>query len=159
MRGRKPTPTALKILAGNPGKRPLNSNEPRPAAAVPSCPRHLNTEARREWRRITQELAAVGLLTNLDRGALAAYCVAWARWCEAEQHLNTEGTVSKTPNGYPQQSPWLAVANKSIEQLSKLAAEFGLTPSSRTRLSVTDAGAGDELERFINEGASLRLAA
>ena len=29
-RGRKPKPTALKVLEGNPGKRPLNDREPVP---------------------------------------------------------------------------------------------------------------------------------
>lgn len=29
-RGRKPKPTALKVLEGNPGKRPLNDHEPIP---------------------------------------------------------------------------------------------------------------------------------
>src|SRR5437764_15483626 len=82
MRGRRPKPTRLKMLTGNPGKRPLNGNEPRPAAAVPECPAELGTLARTEWNRLVGELAALRLLTNLDRAALAAYSGAYALWAE-----------------------------------------------------------------------------
>src|ERR1041384_4289249 len=94
MRGRRPTPTRLKMLTGNPGKRPLNGDEPRPDENIPECPPELGPVARAEWDRLhgerappgggrgaraewdrlVGELAALRLLTNLDRAALAAYC-------------------------------------------------------------------------------------
>ena len=49
MRGRKPTPTAIKVLEGNPGKRPLNDREPQPPKKAPSCPKWLEPDAKREW--------------------------------------------------------------------------------------------------------------
>src|SRR5262249_42754142 len=79
MRGRKPKPTRLKEMLGNPGKRALSTGEPVPEAAIPSCPRFLDKEARKEWRRAAPELYALGVLTNLDRAALAAYCESWSR--------------------------------------------------------------------------------
>ena len=78
MRGRRPKPTRLKVLTGNPGKRPLNPDEPKPERAIPECPAELGPVARREWDRLGKELASLGLLTNLDRAALAAYCGAYA---------------------------------------------------------------------------------
>lgn len=75
MRGRRPKPTRLKVLTGNPGKRPLNQTEPRPEITVPDCPIELGEVARREWNRLVGELAALKLLTNFDRAALAAYWV------------------------------------------------------------------------------------
>ena len=48
--GRKPKPTALKRLEGNPGKRPLNALEPVPPTVPLQCPRHLLPEAKKEWR-------------------------------------------------------------------------------------------------------------
>src|SRR5438067_3785806 len=77
MRGRRPKPTRLKMLTGNPGKRPLNHDEPRPEANIPECPPELGPLARQEWDRLVGELAALRLLTNLDRAALAAYCGAY----------------------------------------------------------------------------------
>src|SRR3954470_9706696 len=78
MRGRRPKPTRLKVLTGNPGKRPLNTNEPEPEPAVPECPPELGPVAKREWDRLVNELSSLRLLTNLDRGALASYCGAYA---------------------------------------------------------------------------------
>ena len=116
MAGRRPKPTALKIIQGNPGRRPLRLDEFRPAVEIPSCPKHLEKEARKEWHRITKILASYGLVSQVDRAALAFYCVCWARHVEAELMIekaakasNGTGLFVKSPNGYPIQSPWLAV--------------------------------------------------
>ncbi len=93
--GRKPTPTALKRLAGNPGKRPLNAHEPKPRAVLPRCPAHLCPEARAEWKRISKKLHTLGLLTELDAAALALYCQAYGRWVLAEQKLAEFGLLIK----------------------------------------------------------------
>ena len=141
MGGRKPKPTALKELAGNPGKRALNRREPKPANGLPTCPRHLTGEARRESRRGAGELARMGVVTVVDRAALAAYCQAWARWVEAEGEVARLGTIVKTAGGNLIQNPYLAVANRALEQMTRLAGEFGMTPSSRSRVQ---AQAGEE---------------
>ena len=132
MRGRKPLPSNVVRLRGNPGKRRLNDAEPRPAARVPSCPACLGDEARKEWQRLAKELGELGLLTGLDRGLLAAYCQAHALWVEAVSSIERYGTMVKSPNGYPMQSPYVAVANKQVEIMVRIAAELGMTPSSRT---------------------------
>lgn len=135
-RGPRPKPTRLKELAGNPGKRPLNRGEPKPKAGVPTPPSHLDGTARREWKRISQQLAACRLLTAVDRTALALYCTAYSRWAEAEKQVREVGTVVRTKNGYPVLSPYLIVANKAMEQLTRLLAELGLSPAARTRISI-----------------------
>ena len=71
MRGRRPKPTRLKVLTGNPGKRALNESEPTPEPNVPDCPPELGEVARREWNRLAAELGALRIITNLDRAALA----------------------------------------------------------------------------------------
>ena len=78
MRGRKPKPTALKLVQGVPGKRPLPKREPSPEIGAPACPEWLLPEAKKVWRRLVRELEALGLLTGIDREALAGYCQAWA---------------------------------------------------------------------------------
>lgn len=140
-RGPKPTPTALRLVRGNPGKRPLPTDEPKPRPQIPACPRHLNGPARTEWKRISVELARMGLVTQLDRAALAAYCVAWGRWLQAENRLKRQGAVVKTVNGNEIQNPYLAIANRAMAQMKEFLLEFGMTPSARTR--VTSAKAED----------------
>jgi P27 family predicted phage terminase small subunit len=135
MRGRRPKPTRLKVLAGNPGKRPLNAHEPEPAPAVPDCPSELGPVAQREWERLAGELGKLRIITHLDRGALASYCGAYALWAEAMEQIQKYGSMVKSPSGYPQQSPYLAIANRQAEIMMRIASEFGFTPASRSRIS------------------------
>ena len=135
MRGRRPKPSRIKALTGNPGKRPLNANEPQPAPAMPECPPELSPVARQEWVRLGAELSKLNLMTQLDRGALATYCAAYGFWAEALQQIQKYGTMVKSPTGYPMQSPYLAIANRQAEIMMRVAAEFGFTPASRSRIS------------------------
>ena len=134
MRGRRPTPTRLKQLTGNPGKRPLNEDEPMPEPAVPECPSELGPLAQREWNRLVGELAPLRMLTNLDRAALAAYCGSYALWAEATEAIQKYGVMIKAPSGFPVQSPYLAIANRQTEIMMRIASEFGFTPASRSRI-------------------------
>lgn len=150
--GRKPKPTSQKILEGNPGKRPLNRNEPQFSGEV-TCPKHLNKIAKSEWKRVSKELSAQGLLTTVDRSTLAAYCTNYARWVEAEENLAKPNTklVYVTKSGYPLPNPFIAVAKTAMDQMHKFAIEFGFTPSSRSRLSVSEpAKSEDPFTDFMN---------
>lgn len=135
MRGRRPKPTRIKALTGNPGKRPLNVAEPRPEPEIPECPPELSVAARCEWDRLVHQLGALRLLTALDRAALAAYCGAYALWAEATESIQKFGTMVKSPSGFPMQSPYIAIANRQADILMRIASEFGFTPASRGRLT------------------------
>lgn len=155
MRGRKPRPTHLKLVTGNPGRRPLNPNEPTPEQVLPTVPAHLSDEAKEEWKRLAQELHSLGLLTRIDRASFAAYCQAYGDWIEAEAQLKRYGKVVKSPirtvtrrrrdgtettetiGGYPMQSPFLSIRNKALELMYRFGVEFGLSPSARSRVSAT----------------------
>lgn len=69
MAGRKPKPTALKTLEGNPGKRKINKKEPIPGKGIPTCPEWLLPEAKLEWERLAAVMDQMGLLTEVDRTA------------------------------------------------------------------------------------------
>jgi len=84
MRGRKPKPTGLKMLLGNPGKRPLNPNDPKLTPEIPTCPEWLDDKAQQEWHRLVPVLHKVGLLTTIDDMGLAALCTTLSRWAQAE---------------------------------------------------------------------------
>lgn len=93
MVGRKPKPTVIKELEGNPGKRKLNTEEPAPAMDMPACPRWLLSEAKKEWKRLAQIMNRMGVLAEVDMAAFAAYCQAYARWKEAQEHISSEFIV------------------------------------------------------------------
>lgn len=148
--GRRPKPTALKLLTGNPGKRALNAREPKPETKMPTCPPHIEGEARREWHRMGRKLLALGLLTEIDRSALAIYCQAWARWIEAEGQLKRYGPIVQAPSGALMQSPYLSIVNRAMEVMLKVLAEFGMTPSSRSRVKAAEPPREDnEFERLF----------
>ena len=139
MRGRKPRPSHLKLLDGNPGRQKLNPHEPQPPKRAPTCPAHLCPAAKSEWKRLAGQLSGLRILTELDRAALAAYCQAYGRWVEAERKLHETPMLLKLPSGYVQQNPWLTIANKQLELMHKYLSEFGLSPVSRSRVSTAGA--------------------
>lgn len=141
--GRKPKPRALKELAGNPGKRKLRE-EPKPPAGAILCPVELSAEAHKEWNRLVPDLEEMGVLTRIDTTALAAYCECWSRWVDAEKNIRKYGAVIKTAKGYPMQSPYLKIANQALDLMRKFMVEFGLTPSSRSRVTVGDKPTDDD---------------
>src|SRR4051812_31758105 len=138
MRGRRRKPTRLKMLTGNPGKRRLNEDEPRPDANIPECPPELGPLAQQEWCRLVGELAVLRLLTNLDRAALAAYCGAYALWAESTAAIQKYGAMIKSPSGFPIQSPYLSIANRQAGIMMRIASEFGFTPASRSRIATPE---------------------
>ncbi len=123
---RKPTPTALKIVRGNPGKRPLPAGEPQPVRGPLPCPAHVQGRAMREWERVVPELSRLGVATAVDAAVLEAYVLQYALVMDAFE----------TPKG-----PTPA----AIGQLRALMGELGLTPAARARISVKAAD-GDEAE-------------
>lgn len=150
MRGRPPKPTKLKILTGNPGRRPLNGAEPIPGAGVPTCPTWLDAEAKAEWRRVCKDLAEMGLLAGADRKQLASLCQAWAEFRLATRTLQKEGREQKTDNGYIVPHPAAARQMAAMKMIDTLSVKFGLDPSSRSRLQVAPkTGERSELEQFI----------
>ena len=102
--GRNRKPTALKILQGNPGRRPLKpDNEPQPTPAIPSCPDELSDLAKREWNRVAVELHALGVVSEIDRAALAAYASAYGSFieCEAMMRRTSSFIVIRDDEGRP----------------------------------------------------------
>ena len=151
MKGRKPKPTRMKALAGNPGRRPLNSDEPEVFPSDLAPPHDLRGLALKAWKKLAPLLARMKLFTDADRDALEMYCTAYGHWKDAEEKIREHGAVVKAPSGYIQQSPYIGIAKQMREEMRKLLPEFGLTPSSRSRLNVS-AGLGkpkDEHDDFF----------
>jgi P27 family predicted phage terminase small subunit len=123
-------------LRGNPGKRPLNTQEPTPSVVEPHCPEYLDDEARKEWGRLVPILLRMRVLTEADYIALANLCQAYSTMVLAQRQLSKTGLILKTPSGYVQQSPLVSIVKGQMETINRLCAEFGLTPSARTRVQV-----------------------
>jgi len=157
MRGRKPHPTRRKELEGNPGKRRLNADEPKPPPLPPDDPIPAEVLAgpaasAEEWRRLAPLLRRLRLVTEADRAALLALCLEWGRYLEAASKVAAMGMIVKAPSGYPIPNPYLSIASRALGACTKLWAELGLTPSSRSRVSTLPPGAiGDAFSEFDDD--------
>jgi P27 family predicted phage terminase small subunit len=153
--GRKPKPTHLRVIQGNAGHRPLNRNEPKPKFEIPEPPAHLDDEARAEWARQGERLRDLGCLSKIDSGPFAAYCVAYSRWVKAELAIDKSGgLLIQTKAGNIIQNPLVGIANKSMADMVRIASEFGMTPSSRSRIDTEAAGRAqqkDPAEEFFDD--------
>jgi P27 family predicted phage terminase small subunit len=146
-------PTALKLIEGNPGKRSLNHNEPKPPSEFPTMPRGLNAIEKAEWKRLATELPKVpGLITRIDGPLLHAYVQCYAQWIEiskimrdlAKQDPVTKGMMLRGKNGQAYTNPLLRQQRQIRGELLRLAAEFGFSPVARTRIVLPDGSKANE---------------
>jgi P27 family predicted phage terminase small subunit len=149
VRGRKPKPTSVRALEGNPGKRRLNAEEPQPPpldTSFDTPPAELTGHpfAIAEWSRLAPMLRRCRQITEADRAALVALCLEWARYVTATEMVRTIGLIVKAPSGYPMPNPCLSIATKALAGCNKLWPELGLTPSSRSRVKTEGAGPGGD---------------
>lgn len=158
-RGPTPKPANLHLLANNPSKKPLASlldDVVRPEVAIPEPGAHLGPDARDEWERITPHLMKLGLVTEIDKAALEAYCIAYGEvvWCsrtiESAQAEDPTGfmyrRVKVGDRGYEQMSWVLSHRARSMELLARFLAEFGLSPAQRSRVTASDPRRADQGE-------------
>lgn len=147
LRGPAPIPTAIRSYEGNPGKRPLNEWEPQPKMVRPTMPRHLDAIARKEWKRLCPMLLRLLVLTEADGIALANLCVDYSILQQAQESLAKTGLLSKTAKtGMIHQSPLLNIIAVTTDRVTRGLREFGLTPASRTRISVAPSIGGRRLD-------------
>lgn len=141
-RGPAATPTAIKRLRGNPGKRPLNEREARPGARVPPAPRWLSAGAKREYRRLGKLLLGVGLMTEIDGVALGMLCESLAMYDQAKKVLGEQqlGLIVVSDKGNTYQHPAVGLMNSARADVLRWAREFGMTPSARSRIAVDSGG-------------------
>lgn len=135
MAGRRPLPTQIKKLKGTAQKCRTNPHEPKLAVSCPEPPEFLGEIGRTEWAHKAPLLAKMGVLTEADNTALAAYCVQYERFVRAEKDLSNGIYVDVTTNGNVVQRALVGVSNRAAELMHKFLVEFGMTPSSRTRVS------------------------
>jgi phage terminase small subunit len=167
VRGTLPTPTKIRILNGNPSRRPLPVNERQFTPGIPTRPAGLSAGARKQWDELIGEMAHSGVLRRVDGGALAMLCedlatldtlrkglAAQAREitqkaAEKRQRIsgNALTALSRTTEG----RRTLTTIRELSAQIIIQRREFGLTPSSSTRLQATGPGSQciDPLEQAL----------
>lgn len=163
-RGRKPKPVELKILQGNPGKRPIPDDIPQPGKLyeIPEPPKYheLDAVAIEIWNDLAPKLTRTRILTDHDLNTLAHYCTASSICIMAKKKI-TEHTLIltfKNEDGtlkHAQKSPFITVYREALDDVIRLGAQLGLSPSERARLHIKK---DDEKEDFFKQGILLRQA-
>ena len=138
--------SALKLRGSRAAK--ARRNEPQPDPAIPSCRSWLDAEAKREWRRVSPELAKMKVLSKLDRSLLAAYCASWSQFVAGVRQLQKDGPTYRTESGLIKRHPAASLVHQAARDVLAFASEFGLSPSARVRLKVTESGP-DDFDQFL----------
>jgi len=148
--GRKAKPTALKLIQGNPGNRPINKKEPMPVRTYnPEPPEILNELEAAKWTELARKLADCRVLTELDLDALEMYCREWVAMHQALNDLNARGKLLQTRSGGVMWNPNWTQYKHSQSVCRSIMSEFGMTPSTRTSVvAVADPEGKNEWSEF-----------
>lgn len=158
MAGRKPKPSNLKVLQGTNRKDRTNPNEPKPDPVkdVPPSPNWFDKEGKKEWQRVAKHLFKMGLLTDVDFSALEAYCMTYSRWKLAEKDVDKNGIIYECKNRegivMKRKNPAVGIAAEQLKLMRSFLSEFGMTPSSRSKVSAVEQEKKDPMEEFLNRG-------
>jgi len=170
--GGRPKPTKLKLLDGNPGKRPINDNEPKPRPVRPRCPSWLSKNAKKQWKKRVSALERLGLLTEIDDVAYALLCAEIDQFIVSDEFIQQKGIYFAVRGKQPADKegnplldgdgktipapivnlipfPQVAMRNRALQNIKSLLAEFGMTPAARSRISLTAEGEEDELAEIL----------
>lgn len=132
MAGRRPTPTKIRQLEGNPGKRPLPENEWEPAPAIPEKPAGLGAHGSRMWDDLVMELEPI--LARVDGMGLELICRWYQHYREAEKRRDPRASA------------------EASKIMLRLMTEYGLSPSARTRVKSPGGKPRSALQKFLERG-------
>lgn len=157
-RGPKPTPREILKLRGS-RRAGYNPDQPDPPAGRPKMPSGMPDAAKTKWREIVKQLVDLGVVARLDATMLEQFCRAWAHAQTCEQWIAEHGSVfvRRDKEGRIASAttfPQVVELRHLREYIQRTAAEFGLTPSSRTRISVVAKPKMDKLDEFLAGQAS-----
>jgi P27 family predicted phage terminase small subunit len=141
--GNAPKPVEQARREGNPGKRELP--EPLLVAGRPvegdqmlEAPENLPKDGKDAWNMVVPTLHEVGLLDRVDRLALTAMCMSWARAMQAGKVIARQGHLVRGSTGQVREHPSLRTERESFRQFFTMAEHFALTPVARTRLGLAE---------------------
>jgi P27 family predicted phage terminase small subunit len=152
-RGPRPEPTILKVVKGNPGKRPLNASEPAPARDRIEPPSWLSDASLAKWHEVVPKLMAMRVMTNADVDAIARYCVMHELYAKylSQVRRGLDVLVIRDEAGrvkYMQATPAATQLNKLEASMLRIEQEFGMTPSSRSGVNAASEVKDDSLAAF-----------
>jgi len=150
--GRKSKPTNLKVLQGNPGKRKISENEPKPREVkeIPDPPSRMDYYAKKTWEALAPELAKLGLLTEVDLTTFATYCEDYAVLIRAQDKLQENGLTYISPKGEVKKRPEVNIVRDLSKELRMHAEILGLAPAARAGMEINNIEEGPSVDEILN---------
>ena len=137
--GRKAKPTALKLIEGNPGNRPINEHEPAPPKVYnPDAPEGFTSVQIAKWDEVVGKLGKIRILTELDLDSVEIYVREWVNYHVALADVADRGKLLQLASGGVMWNPQWTQLKHSQSVCRSIMSEFGMTPSTRVGL-VADA--------------------
>lgn len=165
----RPKPTETKLAEGNRGHRPIENDDFQPERIMPEMPKGLSRAGKREWSFISRVLFDKGVLTEVDRQALAGYCEAFGQAEEALRGIKKYGQVIGIPllvretgepvldrAGFPivsklEKNPSVGIYIEMAKLMKSFLIEFGLTPASRSKIKLPAKTKEDEFDKVMGK--------
>lgn len=157
MPGPPPKPTALLKLSGSWRADAREKHEPKPADGSPKMPDWLDAEGKKAWKHLVPILERMRVLTEADGFALATLCETWSRYRRATTMLAKEGDTYDVLGRDGQllqrnRSPYSAMQLELAIHVRRMLQEFGLTPSSRSRIVALPESKNGKTDLFKKQG-------
>lgn len=153
MSGPPKTPSHLRLVKGNPSKRAINKNEPKPPSGVPPIPKHFDKRGKYWFKRMGEELDAVGVMSTLDAKALELLVEAYTEYRHHCEVLDEEGytyqTGSATGEKIVKAHPAAAMKADAWKRIRAMLSEFGMTPASRSKVEIKAPAGEDPFAKFL----------
>ncbi len=135
-RGRKPVPSGMKVIQGNPGKRPIPEEPDYGTVTIGDPPAWLDAAGKKEWKRVAVELGGLEVVAEVDLTLLGGYCDAVARAIEASRMARNDPSFA-------------ARADRAWDTVRKFAAVFGIGPAERSRVPKGKKPDSDKRKDFL----------
>ncbi|APU92753.1 terminase small subunit [Proteus phage vB_PvuS_Pm34] len=155
MAGPPKTPSHLQLVRGNPSKRPINKKEPKPPKGVPPTPKHFTKQGKYWFKRMGEELNALGVMSTLDAKALEMLVEAYVEYRQHCETLDEEGytydVMSSMGDKLKKAHPAVAMKSDAWKRIRAMLSEFGMTPASRAKVTMNTPAEEDPFEAFLKK--------
>lgn len=157
-RGPKQKPTRLKEMAGNPGKRSLETGEFQPPLGAPPAPRRAKKAIGEFYRHYAQMLAELRVLTRADWFAFRLMAEHYVLAMDALAEVRgRKSLLTIDEKGNDRKNPLLQVWRDNSTAFLRYAAEFGLTPSARAGVKPVPEVEQLSLESLLWQGQDVQV--
>jgi len=140
MKGRKPTPSALKVLRGT--DQPVRMNKTTEAATIsklPPPPKWFSTTAKKIYKAKGQELINQNIMSSLDLDMFILYCNEYSIYIETSEVIAKIPYADKLSESSAEVYRRIRQQNQQAwERCKSIAVEFGFTPSARSRVKAIE---------------------